>query len=166
MKKRLLLFLLFIALLSGCSKPEQGVIEQNYTEAYYYKTDYYQQPFVVLMDTETEGQKHQVVFTVDDEIDYSEGLYTESIEPNTVISCTLDKEQYDKQIAGLPVFQGTFSVYTVVFPGEESAKYCTIITDVSTDIQEAITQAKKEEGTELPFNENYLRTWKFIWYKL
>lgn len=166
MKKKILFILLFVILLTGCSGQEQGAIEQKNTEVYYYKTDYYQQPFIILMDTEVSNQVHQVVFAIDDEIDYSNGLYAVDLQPNTVISCNIEKEQYDKQIAGLPVFYGTFSVYTVVFPGEESAKYCTVVTDVSTSVQKALTQAKKEEGTEHPFDENYLKKWKFIWYKL
>lgn len=168
MKKIIPLILLLVLLvnLPGCSaEKERGEInEAEQQEVYYYKTTYVQQPFVVLFDVE-DPQGRTVTFATTDNPDYSQGFYSTVLEPNTLFKQNFSTEDYNKYIGGLPVFEGTFTAYTFVFPNGEKTKYCTVI-EFEDNLAAAVRDAQKAEGDILPFSEEYLKKWKFLWYKI
>ena len=164
--KRLIPFILMLVILTGCSNlHEIGEIkEPEKQEFYYYKTEYVQEPFAVIYDVEDEGG-HIVTFATDPELNLDEGFYSTLIEPNNVFAYKFTDEEYNDMIGGMPVFEGTFVAYTFVIPDGNKAKYCTVIEN-DDNIETAFRDARKIDGSIMAFNEDYLRTWKFIYYKI
>ena len=155
-----------MVLVTGCSTLEHGnIADPEPVEVYYYKTTYVQQPFAVLLATEMDDGTVRVVFSTDAEVNFEGGFYSPDIEPNHLLVKNYKKEEYANQIGGLPIFEASFNAYTFVFPEEGDAKYCTVLTE-SDDLETAIREAQKMKGDRFELNEDYLKKWKFIYYKL
>jgi len=158
------LIILSLVLLAGCTHKEVGEIKEENREAYYYKTEYDRQPFLVIYEKDVVNGK-QVTFATTDDIDCSKGIYSELVEPNTYIVHTFTDAEYNKLIGGYSVFEWSGVMYTVVVPNGDSAQYYTLLFD-EADTKTAIRAALNGNADSNPLNEEYLRKWKFIWYKL
>ena len=66
----------------------------------------------------------------------------------------------------MEVFETSLYAYTFVFPSEKTTKYCNYITFEDSPVKLVATEALKLEGLEQPFNEDYIRKWKFNWIKI
>lgn len=161
MKKKILLILMIVLVLTGCNK--RGEIEESHPELYYIRTNYYSQAFAVLHDTADAGQ-HKVAITIDPELEAGSII---DATPNTYIIVTIPDEKYNELINGAEVFEGTFSLFTIVNPKNRHVYMYLEEPDVSTETVLRKALYDKNELAQLSKDDfaPYLEKYRFLYWK-
>lgn len=156
---KIILLLLCIVLISGCSEKEKGDVTNKEIEMYYVKTLTQNEYFSVEEGFQMDDRIHVVLKSPE-----FNNTYLDS-PPGSFLILDLTEEEYIKYIDHHPVITGDFVYYTIVDP--KTRGVTTIFEDIDTE--EALRKAASNDAYYFVIPEedfdDYMSEWKYNYWK-